>query len=730
MTEILAPAGNEECFFAAINGGANAVYLGLDLFSARKSAQNFTRDNLPFYITYAHLLGVKVYVALNTISSDKELSAFLAYASFCNDNAVDAVIVQDMFLGKLLSKAFPKLELHLSTQAGVNNVYGAKLAKDYGFSRVVLARETPLSEIRKISQIVETEAFIQGALCTAFSGQCYASSFAGNNSGNRGLCKQPCRKKYTLKNEKGEKSGYLISLADLSVGKNLADFLGAGVTSLKIEGRMRKPSYVYYTTDYYKNVLDGQSPSISPLSRSFKRGNYTKGLAYGQDENLISDKVQSHIGEEIGKIRSVNGKQISVSATHKFTAGDSGKIIRNGLEVGNYTVSDSLKILYQGSPKSGDLITLTLDAKLERDYLLNKKSLPISLLSRFFADKQAEVTAYVNGKTITVNSDFILEKASNRPLSKEELSQNLAKCGEYPFSPTVSVETDGVFIAKSQLNAFRRLVYENIVNELAPIPKKPSFNFEINNQTPIADSNSLLIIDENFEDIKDFKFDVAVFCPKDYHDESLFEKFFIDLKNNSCKKFLYLPPLYNTADNGLIGRLLKNFDGIYVDGYYGVELAKEYNTSLILGCGTNIFNSVSAKAANEVASDYVVSKELTLSSKNGLGGYYLSGGSIKVMDLCYCPFNKDCAKCKGADYSFLSDGERDYTLRRYKLNGCRFQVFNPYPLLTDGANKSAFNFITLNKTQKIALLNNVFRPINAKLNFPDYTTGHSKKPLN
>lgn len=730
MTEILAPAGNEDCFFAAINGGANAVYLGLDLFSARKSAQNFTRENLPFYITYAHLLGIKVYVALNTISSDKELPDFLEYAAFCNDNAVDAVIVQDMFLGKLLSRAFPNLELHLSTQAGVNNVYGAELAKKFGFSRVVLARETPLEEIRKISRIVETETFIQGALCTAFSGQCYASSFAGNNSGNRGLCKQPCRKKYTLKNEKGEKSGYLISLADLSVGKNLTDLLNAGVTSLKIEGRMRKPSYVYYASNYYKNLLDGKNPSISPLSRSFKRGNYTKGLAYGQDENLISDKVQSHIGEEIGKIKSINGKQISVATSHKFSTGDSGKIIHNGLEVGNYTVSDTLKILFQGNTKAGDVITLTLDAKLEKDYLLTHKSLPISLLSRFFAGKQAEVTACVKQKTITVKSDFILEKASNRPLSKQELSQNLAKCGDYPFSPIVSVETDGVFIAKSQLNAFRRTVYDNIVNELAPVLQKPSFDYEINNQPSIFDSKSLLIIDEDFEDIKDFEFDVAVFTPKNYHDKDLFNKFFTDLKTNACKKFLYLPPLYNTVDNGLIGGLLSDFDGIYVDGYYGVELAKVYNTSLILGCGTNIFNSVSANVAREVATDYVVSKELTLSSKSGLGGYYLSGGSLKVMDLCYCPFNRDCAKCKGADYSVLSDGERDYTLRRYKLDGCRFQVFNPYPLLTEGANKTAFNFITLNRTQKIALLNNVFKPINAKLHFSAYTTGHSKKPLN
>lgn len=205
MYELLAPAGNAESFYAALNAGANAVYLGLDLFSARKSAENFTKENLPFYVTYAHILGVKVYVALNTLVGDKELDEFLSYAEFCNRIGVDALIVQDLFLGKYLHERFPDIELHLSTQAGVNNVYGARLAKDYGFCRVVLARETPLPEIQKITKIIETEVFIQGALCTAFSGQCYLSSFAGNNSGNRGLCKQPCRKLYTLKNDKIEK---------------------------------------------------------------------------------------------------------------------------------------------------------------------------------------------------------------------------------------------------------------------------------------------------------------------------------------------------------------------------------------------------------------------------------------------------------------------------------------------------------------------------------------------
>lgn len=730
MIELLAPAGNRDSFFAAINGGANAVYLGLDLFSARKNAENFTKENLPYYITYAHLLGVKVYVALNTLVGDKELDGFFDYAEFCNDNGVDALIVQDMFLGKELRRRFPDLELHLSTQAGVNNVYGATLAKVYGFSRVVLARETSLIEIEKIAKIIETEVFVQGALCTAFSGQCYMSSFAGNNSGNRGLCKQPCRKLYTLKNNKISKNGYCISLADLSVNDRLPKLLEAGVCSLKIEGRMRKPAYVYYASNYYYQLLNGKKPSISPLSRSFNRGNYTYGLAFKQDENFISSKVQSHVGEIIGKICDVNKQFLKAKTNHTYNIGDCGKVLRCGEEVGNYTCDNDYRLRHQGSCKIGDDLTITCDVKLERDYLNYKKSLSISLLARFFADNKAEVVFTDKDFSTTFYSDFILQKAQNRPVTCNEIIDNFLKCTDYPFLPNVIVETDGVFIAKSQLNSFRRQVYEQIVKILAPQIERRKNTLPICLEENMILNKDLLIIDDDFSDIAKYDFTVAVFAPQDYSDGECFKKYFLDLKNNPCQKYLYLPPLLNSNDNGLIAPLLSKFDGIYVDGYYGVEFSKKHNIPCILGSGTNLYNAVSVKEARKDCKDVVLSKELSLSAANGLDGYYLAAGSIKVMDLCYCPFGKTCKSCTGEDYSVLSDGERDFVLRRIKLSECRFEVYNPYPLLTEGTNKQAFNFIKLTKPQKIAVLDNLNCPINAKKSFDGHTTGHSKKPLN
>ena len=726
MVELLSPAGSRESFICAVNAGASAVYLGLDLFSARKNAENFTKENLPFYVTYAHLLGVKVYVALNTITDDNELLGLLDYAKFCNDINVDGLIIQDMFLGKILHKSLPNIELHLSTQAGVNNLEGALLAKKYGFCRVVLARETPFSEIEQIAKVIDTEVFVQGALCTAFSGQCYMSSFAGNNSGNRGLCKQPCRKQYTLKNQNINVTGYNISLADLSLAPNLDKLLSAGVKSLKIEGRMRKPSYVYYATKYYSDILNGKSPAISPLSRTFKRGNYTLGLGFKQDKNLISNKVQSHVGEKIGTIKGVNKTTLSLSTNHKFTSGDSGKILRNGFEVGNFTYENG-QVKYQGSPKTNDIVTITTDQQLESKIFDVKKTFNIDVRAKFLSGERAQICANVKGAQIVFESDFILEKAKNSPISSDDLQANLKKVGDYPIFANVSVETDGIFIAKSQLNGIRRQFYDKLIYELTGKFDRPSFDFELE-KLIVTTQNKLAVIDEDFTDIYEKDFDIAIFAPNDYNDLAKFENFYNTLSLTKKLRFLYLPSMLNSADNGLIAPLLRFFDGVYVDGYYGIEFAKAHNKLLILGTGTNVYNEQDCVNAKRESYDYCLSKELVLQKAKSFDGFYYSAGSIKVMDLLYCPFNKTCNDCKGADYSTLDDG-RKFILRRVKMTDCRFEVYNPYPLLTQGTTKQIFNFITLQKEQKLAILENANEPLKAKAYLPNYTTGHSKKPL-
>ncbi len=291
MSEILAPAGNAECAEAAINAGADAIYLGFRSFSARAGADNFDADALHTVLEKAHFLGVKVYVAMNTLVKDTETEEFIKTFLDVWNMGADAVILQDVLLGKYLHAEYPDVVLHLSTQAGVCTLDGARYAKECGFSRVILARETPLAEIEKIASFMETEVFVQGALCTCFSGQCYFSSFAGNNSGNRGRCKQPCRKLYSYDREGFEDPAYALSLSDLCIGEEIEKLRKAGVTSFKIEGRMRRAEYVSAAVRYYRGLLDGadekeRNEALSDLKRTYNRGNFTKGLAFGQDKRL------------------------------------------------------------------------------------------------------------------------------------------------------------------------------------------------------------------------------------------------------------------------------------------------------------------------------------------------------------------------------------------------------------------------------------------------------------
>ena len=338
MSEILAPAGDKNSAFAAINAGADAVYMGLKQYSARSSAENFDYDSLEEICAYAHAFGVKIYVAMNTLVKDGEIEDFLNGITEAHNRGADAIILSDIFLGKYLKENCPDLNLHLSTQAGVCNVYAARLAKEYGFSRVILSRETDIEDIKAIAEEIETEVFVQGALCTCFSGQCYLSSFAGGNSGNRGKCKQPCRKKYVLEGAAETDPLYRLSLSDLCVGEGIKKLIDAGVYSFKIEGRMRRPEYVAAAVGYYKKLIENsaQNSDLSALKRTYNRGNYTKGLAFGQGKSFLSPLVQGHIGEYVGTVKVENGKFICYSP-QKFVKGDGFKILRDGKEIAGAT---------------------------------------------------------------------------------------------------------------------------------------------------------------------------------------------------------------------------------------------------------------------------------------------------------------------------------------------------------------------------------------------------------
>ena len=671
MSEILAPAGDKNSAFAAINAGADAIYLGLDKFSARSSAENFNADELSNLCQYAHAFGVKVYVALNTVVKDNELRDFISSALKAWNSGADALIIQDIFLGKFLKENFPVIRLHLSTQAGTCNSYGARLAVKYGFERVILARETSLSDIAEISKIIETEVFVQGALCTCFSGQCYLSSFAGGNSGNRGKCKQPCRKQYSTDRKGFDDKAYRLSLSDLCVGDKIEEYISAGVASFKIEGRMRRPEYVAASVNYYKSVLNGESSekAFSDLKRTYNRGNYTKGLAFGQDKSFISSAVQGHIGEFAGLIKVENSKYV-LQTKEKFSLGDGFKMLRDGKEVGGGYLSSVCKggyiITSKSRLKTGDKAFITTDNELNKRLISQKKLIPVELKVELYAGHYPKIQI----GNITVNGEQMLERANSRPLSVEEITRNFEKTDNFPFRPEICVKTDGIFIPISQLNSLRRTCYEKYYSEISK-NKNIQYNFNVSiPEIKTQKNSSLAVIATNLNGIKA---DIGILKLQDYSSEY---KHFI--KNFKGEKYLYLPPYLGGEDIANVVNIAKDFDGIYCDGYYGLELASVWGKKLFAGTGFNITNKLSLSLCN--ADNICLSKELTVCEAEDLAAnnvFYLSDGAIKVMDLIYCPFEKKCSSCDKRELYILTDENgRKFPLRRYKISDCRFELYN------------------------------------------------------
>ena len=671
MSEILAPAGGLDSAIAAIYAGADAIYIGLNKFSARSAAENFDSAGLENLCKYAHAFGVKVYVALNTVVKDCELDDFLSSAVVTWNAGADAIIIQDIFLGKFLKQNFPDMRLHLSTQAGTCNIYGAELAKKYGFDRVILARETKIADIKKISKIIETEVFVQGALCTCFSGQCYLSSFAGGNSGNRGKCKQPCRKKYSIDRIGFDNEAYRLSLSDLCVGDAIKEYIEAGVTSFKIEGRMRRPEYVAAAVNYYNKILKSEpcTQAFSDLKRTYNRGNYTKGLAFGQDKSFISSAVQGHIGEFAGIIKVENSKYV-LQTLAKFSVGDGLKILRDGKEVGGGYLSGECKGGYIISTKSrlktGDKAFITTDNGLNKKLLAQKKLIPVKVKIELYAGKNARIQI----GDIIFEGDKLLERAKSRPLTVEDIEHNFKKTDSLPFLPDINIETDGVFIPVSELNALRRSCYEKYFSEISK-NKNTQYNFDIVLPARISNKNDASAVIAN--DLKGIKADFGILKPQDYTMDCT--QFIADFAG---EKYLYLPPYLCGEDIETIYKIAKDFDGIYCDGYYGLELAREWDKKLFAGTGFNISNRLSLALCK--ADNISLSKELTLREANALSDsntFYLSSGGIKVMDLIYCPFEKKCSSCDKRElYTLTDENGRKFPLRRYKVTDCKFELYN------------------------------------------------------
>jgi len=366
--ELLLPAGDESCLRAAVNNGADAVYLGLNRFNARTSAGNFSEKNIFGAIDYCHKRNVRVYVALNTLIKNDELAEYFRLINIAYAAGADAILIQDPCFIPLIKQNFPDLAIHLSTQATTVNSYSIPENID----RVILARELPFEEIASISKNYETEVFVHGALCFSYSGQCLFSSLVGGRSGNRGLCAQPCRLKYNNK--------YLMSTMDLCLLPKIPELISAGVAAFKVEGRMRSPLYVAtvariyrkYIDAYYAGTFSIDEKDVDDLKLVFNRG-FTTG--FGFSDNVVDSRKPMNRGIFLGTFREgklklrVNlkrGDGIGIWIGDDVIGYTVNKIVKEGVNVGEAFSGDTVEIDPKGA-RNGDPVykTSSVDMRFE-----------------------------------------------------------------------------------------------------------------------------------------------------------------------------------------------------------------------------------------------------------------------------------------------------------------------------------------------------------------------------
>ena len=475
--ELLAPAKNTTIGIAAINSGADAVYIGASDFGARKAAANSIKD-IDLLCRHAHLYGAKVFVTINTILYDNELKEVENLIHQLYNIGVDALIVQDM---GILEMNIPNIELHASTQMHNYDINRIKFLDDIGFKRIVLARECSISQIKTIKQSIKAqiECFVHGALCVSFSGQCYMSAQLGGRSANRGECAQACRMKYSLLTNKGKtliKDSYILSLKDFATYNKIGDMIDAGVDSLKIEGRLKDISYVSSVTAYYRKMIDSiagdkaknssgicfydYEPSITKV---FNRG-FTEYFLNAQADKMANFISPKSVGEPIGTITANNGNTYKIDTKVSLANGDGLCYIHNGELFGfriEKKLSDSQFVANADKNlKSGVKVMRNLDStyikKLEHSKTMRKIRISQHLIPS--SDTLTLSTTDEDNISSTVSIQYNCQPADKPDMALQNLKNSLSKTGECFIVENFSIEKDAIipFVPNSIVNELRR----------------------------------------------------------------------------------------------------------------------------------------------------------------------------------------------------------------------------------------------------------------------------------
>jgi putative protease len=701
--ELLSPAGDFECLKAAVQNGANCIYFGANLFSARAYANNFDDDELAKAIEYCKIRGVKTNLTLNILIKDNELESAFNVAKKAYESGIDAIIVQDLGLAKMLIKNFPDLPIHASTQMSVHNLQGVLELQELGFSRVVLSRELSIEEIEYICENsnIEIECFIHGALCISYSGQCLFSSMIGGRSGNRGKCAQSCRLPYELiENEKTTlDKGYLLSPSDLCSLDYLPRLINCGVKSLKVEGRMKSPEYVATVTRIYRkyiNLAKSNKPykineqDRKDLMQVFNRGNFSSGhLNPHANKNLIFSEKPNNMGLFLGHVAKYNPSKglITLNLNEPVEIGDTIALEK---ETGTYTISELMtKNTNIKTANPNDFVTIGRmkgNIKVgDKIYKMSSKQLTTLAYSSFENDIQTkkiplncEVKIVKNSPiSIHVSSacdleiyrkldiyceiDAIPTDSIKHPLEKEKVISQITKTNNTPYYfKNIKIKLDeNTFLPNIKaLNELRRtaltLVEDFAKSKIQRATNKEFENVIYYNKTNQEKSISLLLNKINLnEDYTSLQGINNIYIPLKFFTQKKYEQIINDL-SNKFNLYIYLPTIIKSNYRNLLAANIEktintyNIKGFILSNISNFKFLKDFNTEnfeFIANYTFNIFNQRTLAELDKLGiNKFTISPELDKSTIDKFleisNQELICYGRTPLMNMNYCPLGK------------------------------------------------------------------------------------------
>ncbi len=770
--ENLAPAGNWEALERADAAGADAVYLGYAAFSARAGAGNFDREELEEAIRYAHVRQMRVHVTVNTLVKDGELRQVTEVLRMLRDLHADAVLIQDLGVLRIARRLFPGLTVHASTQMAIHNRSGAEWCRGQGIRRVVLARECPLEEIRRCADTgVEIEAFAHGAQCVCVSGMCLFSSMVGERSGNRGRCAQPCRMVYAYRG----RWGAWLSPRDLCLRDELPALARSGVTSIKTEGRLKRPEYVAVVAASYRKGLDSlaagrfepaDSAEKEGLLQIYNRGGFMKGYALGcEDAGVIWPEGVNHRGVAVGRVEEKDGNRIGIRTERSLHDGD-GIVVRNregerfltysGAEVGAGGLATVRLRPGQRAAKGDRVFRLTDCRQMEEARAMRGRRVTVKLLLRAMPGEPLTLEATDGENTVVVAGERV-EKAQSRPVTAEELVRNLQKTGGTVFEPgEVRVRTEGAFVPLAQVNGIRRealsALAEKRIAVFAPdtggdgtFPEEylPGESLPGRELPPMAVVRNA----EQARSVREAGFRI-VWRPEDYREEALREL----MGQIEPGDWFHLPDVCEEKTLQMLYRLAESHRdrlGGVVLGSAG-QLGLHWSLPRGAGSGIPVMNRQAASLLFEAGCSFVTAspeltgKELAVLLEGDPPIAVNLYGRTRLMLLHHCPArtaagltkgHRDCALCDLGDDRALKGqaledrkGYRFPLLRQRLPEGCLVELMNALP--TDVLDKTVLHPAIELTTEEAAEAREVAEAFAAKRKTGGKTTGgHWKRPV-